>query len=196
MIDRIRVLYAEDDTLDIDLTKSLFRVHAPEFEFDVAATAKECLARLDQEKYDLLLLDNHLPDLDGIDVLKELANRQFSLPVVMVTAVGDEALVVQVLRLGAWDYVAKQGDYLARLPTVLTRVVSHFRRLAEQGQLPDRRRRLILYVEHHAADIDLTISHFEKTAAQFSVEIANSSKEALSRMQEGSFDLVLTDRSE
>src|ERR1051326_1126038 len=182
MIDRIRVLYAEDDTLDIDLTKSLFRVHAPEFEFDVAATAKECLARLDQEKYDLLLLDNHLPDLDGIDVLKELANRQFSLPVVMVTAVGDEALVVQVLRMGAWDYVAKQGDYLARLPTILTRIVSHYRKLEQQGRLPGHRQRRILYVEHHDADIDLTLTHFSKAAAHLRLEVVQSAKEALERI--------------
>src|SRR5439155_17644070 len=126
MTERIRVLYAEDDPLDVDLTKSLFGLHAREFEFEVVDTGKRCLARLDEEKYDLLLLDNHLPDMDGIDVLKELLNKERSLPVVMVTAVGDEALVVQVLRLGVWDYVAKQGDYLARLPTVLTRVVADF----------------------------------------------------------------------
>src|SRR5262245_14214145 len=116
MMEKIRVLYAEDDALDVDLTKSLFALHAREFEFDVVETGKQCLARLNQDKYDVLLLDNHLPDMDGIDVLKELPGKEITLPVVMVTAVGDEALVVQVLRLGAWDYVAKHGDYLARLP--------------------------------------------------------------------------------
>src|SRR2546422_3767475 len=38
------------------------------FEFEVVDTGKRCLARLDEEKYDILLLDNHLPDLDGVDV--------------------------------------------------------------------------------------------------------------------------------
>ena len=41
----------------------------------------------------------------------------------MVTGVGDEALVVQVLRLGASDYIPKQGNYLASLPAVLKRAV-------------------------------------------------------------------------
>src|SRR5689334_7011246 len=177
MAERIRVLYAEDDALDVDLTTSLFALHACEFEFDVVETGKQCLARLDQLKYDLLLLDNHLPDIDGIDVLKEVVNRQIPLPVVMVTAVGDEALVVQVLRLGAWDYVAKQGDYLARLPLVLTRVVSEFRRLEEQGQLPGRRQRRVLYLEHHNADIDLTVTHFARSAAHLSLEILSTGTE-------------------
>src|SRR4051812_9282730 len=100
-MNKIRVLYAEDDAQDADLTKTHFDLYAPGFEVEIVGTGKQCLARLEEEKYDLLLLDNHLPDLDGIDVLKELTARENAPPVVMVTAVGDESLVVQVLRLGA-----------------------------------------------------------------------------------------------
>src|SRR5437870_3783150 len=146
MKEKIRVLYAEDDAHDADLTKTHFALHATEFEFEVVDTGKRCLARLDEEKYDILLLDNHLPDLDGVDVLKELAAKQVLLPVVMVTAVGDEALVVQVLRLGACDYAAKHGDYLKSLPTLLTKAVSEYRGLEEQAQVRGGRQRRILYV--------------------------------------------------
>jgi DNA-binding NarL/FixJ family response regulator len=46
----------------------------------------------------MLLLDNHFPDMEGIDALREIGLKRLPLPVVMVTVVGDEALVVQVLR--------------------------------------------------------------------------------------------------
>jgi DNA-binding response OmpR family regulator len=136
MNDRIRVLYAEDNLADADLTKVHFEQNAPEFTFEVVDSGERCLARLDEGKYDVLLLDNHLPDMDGIDVLKELAVKEATLPVVLVTAVGDEALVVQALRLGAWDYVPKQGRYLKNLPAILKSAVSEYRRLLAQGRTP------------------------------------------------------------
>src|SRR4030095_16753498 len=102
----VRVLYAEDDRADADLTKTYFRSNAPDFALDVVETGEKCLAPLKQETYDVLLLDNRLPDMDGTDVLNALAAQKVSLPVVMVTAAGDEALVVRVLRLGACDYVS------------------------------------------------------------------------------------------
>ena len=61
----LRVLYAEDNSFDADLTRAHFDAHAPEFELDVVRTGEECLARLQSRQYDVLLLDNHLPDMDG-----------------------------------------------------------------------------------------------------------------------------------
>ena len=45
--------------------------------------------------------------MDGVDVLKELCARGMAVPVVMVTGIGDKELAVQVLQLGAVDYVPK-----------------------------------------------------------------------------------------
>src|SRR5258706_10792326 len=119
MAENIRVLYAEDHPPDADLTKAHFQLSAPDFELDIVGTGRACLTRLNEEKYDALLLDNHLPDMDGVDVLNELAAKEVSLPVVVVTGVGDETLVVHLLRLGAWDYVPKQENYIQSLPAVL-----------------------------------------------------------------------------
>src|SRR5437867_1686106 len=116
MSEKLLVLYAEDSPPDADLTRVHFEHNARDFELDIVDTGRTCLARLAERKYDLLLLDNHLPDMDGVDILRVLAVKEAMLPVVMVTAVGDEELVVQVLRLGARDYVPKQGNYLQTLP--------------------------------------------------------------------------------
>src|SRR5262245_48133844 len=123
MKERIRVLYAEDHAPDADLTKAHVELSASEFEFETVDMGHACMARLQKEKFDVLLLDNHLPDMDGIEVLKKLGEGEASLRVVMVTGVGDESLVVQVLRLGAWDYIPKTGNYLEILPSVLRSAV-------------------------------------------------------------------------
>jgi FixJ family two-component response regulator len=78
-----------------------------------------------------------------------------SLPVVMVTAVGDEDLMAQGLRLGAVDHVAKAGRYVTTLPTVLQRAVTdHVATPDERAGL--RRQRRVLYVEQDDAEIELT----------------------------------------
>jgi PAS domain S-box-containing protein len=192
MIEKIRVLYAEDDSSDLDLTKAHFQLNAPDCELEVVDTGQGCLTRLQEGKYDVLLLDNHLPDMDGIEVLRELTVRDVRMPVVMVTAVGDEALVVQVLRLGALDYVPKQGNYIESLPAVLREAVAQYRTQQGWGQGAGRQRR-ILYVEHHQADIDLTLEHFADSAAHFILEVVHSPSHALALLQEDRFDLVLVD---
>ena len=193
MKEKIHVLYAEDNPPDAYLAKEHFELSASEFELETVDTGEGFLARLKEGKFDVLLLDNHLPDMDGTEVLKELAVRAVSLPVVMVTGAGDESLVVQVLRLGAWDYVPKTGNYLETLPAVLRSAVSEYRNRGESGQPSRQRKRHVLYLEHNRADIDLTLRHFAESAPHFTLEVAHSSKDALARLQEANFDLVLAD---
>jgi PAS domain S-box-containing protein len=189
----LRVLYAENDAVDADLTKEHFAGAARDIVLEVVDNGEQCLARLAQWPYDVLLLDHQLPDMDGVDVLREMAARQIQLPVVVVTGVGDEALVVQVLNLGACDYVPKHGNYLDTLPAVLERAFNQYHRLRSRHYAPDRRGRRILYVEHDSADIDLTSTHFAEAAPHFSLTVARSSAEALALLQRDRFDLVLTD---
>ena len=190
MADIIRVLYAEANARDADLTGRYFRDTAPQFEFDVAPTGRDCLAMLPQKRYDVLLIDCHLPDMDGIDLLHAVAASGVSLPVVMVTAVGDDELLAQGLRLGAVDHVAKAGRYVATLPTVLQRAVTdHVTRPDERTDL--RRQRRVLYVEQDDAEIELTRAALARTARHLSLEIVRSSHEALECLRTDRFDLVL-----
>ncbi len=75
-------------------------------------------------RYDLLLLDLVLPGRDGLDILREVRETRPSLPVIILTARGEEADRVQGLRLGADDYVVKPfsvKELLARIEVVLRR---------------------------------------------------------------------------
>jgi DNA-binding NtrC family response regulator len=189
----IRLLYAEDSLADTDLTREHFRTHAPDFDVDIVDSGAACLDRVRHHRYDVLLLDNHLPDMDAVDVLKALEAQDTSLPVVVVTSVGDEDLVVRVLRLGAWDYVAKAGEYIDSLPAVLRNAVREYRRQPEYRRIVRRAQRRILYIERHAADIDLTTAHFAAHADHLQLTVARSSSQALALLADTAFDVVLTD---
>jgi signal transduction histidine kinase len=193
MTPTIRVLYAEDSLQDADQTRSHFAEHAPEFEFEIVETGQECLDRVKQDEFDLVLLDNRLPDMDGMDVLTELIRSRFQTPIVMVTGVGDEELVAKALRLGAINYVPKQGAYLETLPELLHGVTKEHRRRKNLGLCAVLPRR-ILYVEHHQMDIELTLRHFAEAAPHFVVDVVRSCAEALTRLeQQPAYDLALVD---
>jgi two-component system response regulator RegX3 len=115
------VLVVEDEesfveALLVGLKREGFRVQ-------VARDGAEALDVFDAVKPDLVLLDVMLPKVSGIDVCRELRRRS-SVPIIMVTAKGDEIDTVVGLEVGADDYVTKPyrlRELVARMRAVLRR---------------------------------------------------------------------------
>jgi PAS domain S-box-containing protein len=189
----IRLLYTEDNPQDADRARIHFADHAADFVLETVGTGRACLDRLHDGGVDLVLLDHRLPDMDGLDVLKAMSREGFRVPVVMVTGSGDEDLVVRALRLGASNYVPKSGEYLDTLPDILRSVMEEYRRTAGAMTAGASVRR-ILYVEHLPMDIELTIRYFAEIAPSFAVEVVESCREALTKLEVAdAYDLVLID---
>ena len=189
----IKLLYAEDNPSDADLTRVHFAKHAPDFELEIVNNGRRCLDRLRAGGIDLLLLDYHLPDMDGLDVLKALFHPDSQVPVVVVTGAGDEDLVVKALRLGAASYVSKQSKYLETLPALLREVIEEHRRNRSQGPSAVSPRR-ILYLEHWPMDIDLLQQHLAELAPHFVLDAVHTCAEALARLEQApDYDLALVD---
>ncbi|HEX8053613.1 MAG TPA: response regulator transcription factor [Thermoleophilaceae bacterium] len=96
------------------------------FHTELAGTVAEALQKAGEVDPDLVLLDLMLPDGSGYDVCRELRSRS-SVPIVMLTARGDEADRVVGLELGADDYVVKPfsaREVAARIRAVLRRAQS------------------------------------------------------------------------
>jgi DNA-binding response OmpR family regulator len=87
-------------------------------------TGASALAAADARTFDLVLLDLGLPDIDGLDVCRDLKQRQPQSIVVILTARGDEMDVVVGLESGADDYLVKPF----RMIELLARVRAHLRR--------------------------------------------------------------------
>jgi len=116
-----------------------------------AARGDEGLEQAIRAAVDLVLLDLVLPGKDGLDVLRDLRNVRAALPVIILTARGEEADRVKGLRLGADDYVVKPfgvKELLARVQAVLRRTAerpSDIREVAFAGGSADLERREARY---------------------------------------------------
>jgi DNA-binding NtrC family response regulator len=100
-----------------------FMVSEAGYEVDAFASGAEILAS-GGEPPDAVLLDLMMPEVDGVEVLKEITRRHPKLPVIMVTADHDVQRAVEVTKLGAYDYLTKPIDQ-ERLLTTLGNALSH-----------------------------------------------------------------------
>jgi signal transduction histidine kinase len=96
------ILVVDDNALDRELVRRLL---PREHRVCEAATAREAERCLVEQSVDLVLLDNRLPDVDGIDLLPLFADRH--LPVVMLTEIEAPELIVEAMTRGAQDYLVK-----------------------------------------------------------------------------------------
>jgi DNA-binding response OmpR family regulator len=116
------VLVIEDDpTLRLGLTKTL---RSEGFRVEVAKTGGEGLSAALSLRPDLVLCDVMLPGLNGFEICEELRRHDADLPILMVTAKGEEQDRVRGLNLGADDYIVKPfgiAELLARVSAALRR---------------------------------------------------------------------------
>lgn len=119
---RKRILIAEDEPEAregiVDFLES------ENFGVTAAADGGECIAAFDNGEYDLVLLDVMMPEKSGYDVCRHIRRKDREIPVILLTAKGEEVDKVVGLELGADDYVTKPfgiRELLARINAALRR---------------------------------------------------------------------------
>jgi len=119
-----RILLADDD---VELGEMLTQYLAAEgFAVDTAHDGETALARARSGDYDLVVLDVMMPRMNGLDVLRELRAKSL-MPVLMLTARGEDVDSIVGLELGADDYLAKPCNprvLVARVRAILRRAES------------------------------------------------------------------------
>jgi two-component system OmpR family response regulator len=122
MSDEQRILLVDDDPEIRDLTTGFLARHG--YVADGAADGKGMWEALEKASYDLVILDLMLPGDDGLTLCRKLRQR-LDVPIVMLTALGEEADRIVGLEMGADDYLPKPfnpRELLARVRAVLRRV--------------------------------------------------------------------------
>lgn len=114
----VKILLIEDNLAEARLLlEFLKQAQYKQFSLVHVKRLREALDRLNQDSFDIILLDLTLPDSQGLASLAPLNNRAPSLPIVVLTNMNDEELAIEAVRLGAQDYLVKRqvnADVLVR----------------------------------------------------------------------------------
>ena len=70
-----------------------------------------------------MLLDYKLADITGKELLQKLSDENIEVPFIFMTGFGDERIAVEIMKLGAKEYLVKSGDFLNQIPIVVKRIV-------------------------------------------------------------------------
>jgi len=127
----MRILLVEDDKGIVRFVKKGLLENS--FSVDVAYNGEDGFNSARHMKYDLIVLDILLPQMDGREVLKRIRSLDLQTPVIFLTAKDSESDIVKGLNLGADDYLTKPfsfNELLARIHAILRR--------GKTGSLPSR----------------------------------------------------------
>ena len=159
----MNILLVEDDAGLVELINTMLE----ELGFSVmsAATGTEALAHLKKQTPDLMLLDYSLPDINGKELIETLIKQQTTTPpFILTTGQGDERIAVDMMKLGAMDYLIKDILFLEKLPDVIKRVIKE---IESEGKLKQAEQALIesevrfrTFMNAHTDHIFIKDDHF------------------------------------
>ena len=91
---------------------------------DGLESAKNLL--LNNNAYDILLLDYRLGDGNGIDLIEWIRNKEIDTPIIMITSTEDVSLAVKAIKMGAYDYICKTEESFSRLPVLIKKAINEY----------------------------------------------------------------------
>ncbi|MFD1426017.1 response regulator [Kroppenstedtia sanguinis] len=136
MMSKQKVLVVDDEPSIVKLVQ--FNLEKEGFAVEVASDGPSALEKVEGGLFDLIVLDLMLPQMDGLEVCKEIRKKNSHLPILMLTAKNEEFDKVLGLELGADDYMTKPfspRELVARVKAILRRMGA----LREQGIQEDRK---------------------------------------------------------
>jgi len=202
-----RVLVVDDIAANVRLLEA--KLAAEYFEVMSANSGQEALALIEKQAPDIVLLDVMMPEMDGFEVCRRIRDnpRTRFLPVVMVTALSDQADRVRGLEAGADDFLTKPVNDLALFARVRSlvrlKMMMDEWRMREQtsGQFEVFSSEAEPSEEEHQGAKILLVENFAPAAQRISgilagdkdvVEVAVNTAEALQRAAKGQYDLIIT----
>lgn len=204
---RRRILVVDDSVPNVKVLKSMLPDDV--YEVTEAYNGKQALDAVASSLPDVIFLDIMMPDMDGYEVTRRLkADPETAhVPIVLVTALDGMEDRVQGLNLGAEDVLVKPvnrvevlararsmvrlGEYQKQLSIREQAAGSFSMDQAQTVTVRARKRPSVLMVEDNERDVELFLANFR--GGDFDVEVAVDGRQALRRMEEKEFDLVLLD---
>lgn len=149
-----KILIVDDSLLERLLAERLLTKDSS-YEVELAESGQQALERIAASPPDIVVTDLVMPDISGVELVRAIRHRYERIPVILMTAYGDESVAIEALEAGAASYVPKARRAERLLETV--------RRVAEHAEIDRHRERLsqciFEYECHFALDNELGLLH-------------------------------------
>jgi DNA-binding NtrC family response regulator len=99
------ILLVDDDLEFRKAMKKTFEKSG--YDITVAADGQEALGFLDKRDFDLVITDLRMPNVNGIQLMEEIKKRRINVPVIFITAFGEVESYMDLMNMGAFDYINK-----------------------------------------------------------------------------------------
>lgn len=134
--EKINILIIEFDSKNIlKIEGVLSRQEGVSYEVSWLQKEEEMLKKIDEERFDVIMLSYDLPGTNGLEILSDLQYKDLKGPVIMLADKGDEEFGAQAVRQGAYEYVIRQKGFEQGLPLVIHNAISAFKRDKERERL-------------------------------------------------------------
>jgi len=131
----IRILVAEEDPGFLKMIEDSLKASGSLYHVEKVSSGKECLTKLQNEKFDILLLDHSLPDGEGLNWLRQFNELGAAIPTIFVTATGDPKLAIEVMKEGVFDYINRSAECAKAFPFVVNRAIEGHGLMLEKVRL-------------------------------------------------------------
>lgn len=118
-----RIMIADDHSLIREGIKQLLEFDGSMEVVAEASNAEECLSRLENIDFDILLLDINMPDRSGLDVLEEIKRKNYEIKVLILTVHNEVEYLLKAVDIGADGYIMKDSES-AELKRAIHSVIS------------------------------------------------------------------------
>ena len=148
MAKEINLLVIDDERGHVELIEDSLEELKYSFSITHVSRPSEAQVHLSEGSFDLILLDYRLPGMDGLELLKRIKEIQSDVPVIFMTAHGDENIAATAMKEGADDYISKKHLNTPLFPAAVERVLEKYELLRENKRLLEE-----LRTQHQYYDI-------------------------------------------
>ena len=131
----MRILVAEEDPDFTEMIKTSLMETGGQYRVDAVSTGADCQKKLQDDQFDILLLDHSLPDGEGLEWLRRFNRMGIGVPTIFITAKGDPQMSIQAMQEGVFDYINRSAECAKAFPFVVNRAIEGYNLMVEKVRL-------------------------------------------------------------
>lgn len=132
---QIRILIGGEDQAFVKMIEESLKESGGLYLIEKVSSGKACLRKLQDGKFNILLLDHALPDGEGLDWLRKFNQLGIGIPTIFITPKGDPRMSIQAMKEGVFDYINRSAECAKAFPFVVNRAIEGYHLMVEKVRL-------------------------------------------------------------